>query len=159
MTPKPSRCRRVDVSSFLSKRSPVNRTPSTEAGFSLVEVMVAMLVFLVAAVGLAQLLAMTTRMHLTAQNTTEATRLAEGKLDELTALDFVTDPSIQITTTDVLETNVSNYFDTPDTGVTRRWSVVAGPTATTRMVTVRVINGAGSLGERTIDLTTVLRQW
>jgi len=130
-----------------------------ESGFSLVEVMVAMVVFLVTAVGLAQLLALTTRMHLQAENTTEATRLAEGKIAELTTLDFATDPSIQITEADVLSTDVPNYFDTPENGVTRRWSVVAGPTATTRMITVRVIDRAGSLGGRTVDLTTVLRQW
>ena len=130
-----------------------------ESGFSLVEVMVAMVVFLVAAVGLAQLLAITTRMHLQAENTTEATRLAQGKIAELTALDFATDPSIQITEADALSTDVPNYFDTPENGVTRRWSVVAGPTPTTRMITVRVIDRAGSLGERTVDLTTVLRQW
>ena len=73
-----------------------------EAGFSLVDVMVAMEVFLIAAVGLAQLLAMTMQMRLQAQNTTEATRLAQGKIDELTTLDFEIDPSIQITSADVL---------------------------------------------------------
>ena len=128
-----------------------------ESGFSLIEVMVAMVVFLVASVSLAQLMAMTTRMQLLAQNTTEATRLAEMKLDELATLDFATDPSIQITTPDVLETDVVDYFDTPAGGVTRRWSVVIGPTATTRTVTVRVIDQAGSLGARTVDLTSVLR--
>ena len=130
-----------------------------ESGFSLIEVMVAMVVFLVASVSLAQLLAMTTRMQLQAQNTTEATRLAEIKLDELKTLDFATDPSIQITTQDVLDADVVNYFDAPASGVTRRWSVGTGPTATTRTVTVRVIDKAGSLGGRTVDLTTVLRQW
>ena len=54
-----------------------------DTGFTLIEVMVALVVFLVASVGLAQLLAMTTRMHLQANNTTEATRLAESKIDEL----------------------------------------------------------------------------
>ena len=121
--------------------------------------MVAMVVFLIATVGLAQLLAMTTRMHLQAQNATEATRLAEGKIAALTTLAFGIDPSIQITDADVLNVNIPHYFDTPATGVTRRWSVIAGPTATTRLVTVRVIDGADSLGERTVDLTTVLRQW
>ena len=130
-----------------------------ESGFSLIEVMVAMVIFLVASVSLAQLLAMTTRMQLQAQNTTEATRLAETKLDELRTLDFATDPSIQLTTPAVLDTDVANYFDVPASGVTRRWSVVAGPTATTRTVTVRVIGNAGSLGARTVDLTSVLRQW
>ena len=75
-------------------------------------------------------------MHLQSQNTTEATRLAQEKIDELTNLDFATDPSIQITNADVLSVNVPDYFDTPATGVTRRCSVVAGPTATTRTVTV-----------------------
>jgi prepilin-type N-terminal cleavage/methylation domain-containing protein len=130
-----------------------------ESGFSLIEVMVAMVIFLVASVSLAQLLAMTTRMQLQAQNTTETTRFAETKLDELRTLDFATDPSIQLTTPAVLDTDVTNSFDTPASGVTRRWSVVAGPTATTRSVTVRVIDKAGSLGARTVDLTTVLRQW
>lgn len=130
-----------------------------DIGFTAVEVMVAMVVFLIAAVGLAQLLALTTRMHLQAQNTTEATRLAQGKLDELTTLDFEIDPSIQISGADALHVNTPDYFDTPVMGVTRRWAVVAGPTASTRQVTVRVIGGAGSLGARTVDLTTVLRQW
>ena len=130
-----------------------------ESGFSLIEVMVAMVIFLVASVSLAQLLAMTTRMQLQAQNTTEATRLAETKLGELRTLDFANDPSIQLTTPAVLDTDVANYFDAPASGVTRRWSVVAGPTATTRTVTVRVIDKAGSLGARTVDLTSVLRQW
>ena len=147
------------MSSCPNSPSPLDRDRYGEAGFSIVEVMVAMVVFLVAAVGLAQLLAMTTRMHLRAQNTTEATRLAQGKFDELTTLDFGIDPSIQITSADVLDVNMPNYFDTPATGITRRWAVVAGPTATTRQVTVRVINGAAGLGERTVDLTTVLRQW
>ena len=98
-------------------------------------------------------------MHLQAQNATEATRLGQGKIDELATLDFGTDPSIQITSDDALNVNTPSCFDTPAMGVTRRWSVVAGPTATTRQVTVRVIDGAGSLGERTVDLTTVLRQW
>ena len=134
-------------------------TASSDLGFTLVEIMVAMTIFLAASVGVAQLLAMTTRMHIQAQNTTEATRLAESKLDELSSLDFATDPSIQITSADALNQNVANYFDTPDANVIRRWVVTAGPTATTRSVTVRVIGGVGSVGERAVDLTTVFRQW
>ena len=130
-----------------------------DTGFTLIEVMVALVVFLVASVGLAQLLAMTTRMHLQANNTTEATRLAESKIDELMTLDLGTDPSIRVAAVDVLNTNVIDYFDTPVDGATRRWSVTRGPTPTTRTVTVRVILKAGSLGERTVDLTTVLRQF
>ncbi len=121
--------------------------------------MIAMTIFLVASLGIAQLLTMTTRMHVHAQNTAEATRLAESKLEELGALDFATDPSIQITTADTLSQDVADYFDTPDTNVTRRWTVIAGPTATTRTITVRVIDGEGGTGERAVDLSSVLRQW
>ncbi len=131
-----------------------------DAGFTLVEVMVAMMVFLVGSIAVAQLMAVTARMHLVSQNSTEATRLAHEKFDELTRLDFGADPAMQITGADTLGGSVPNYFDSPTPGlVTRRWRVQAGPTATTRVVTVRVIDGVGSLTQRTVDLTMVLRQW
>ena len=145
----------MDVSSSRNGR----RGASRDGGFTLVEVMIAMTIFLVASVGIAQLLAMTTRMHIQAQSTAEATRLAEAKLEELASLDFATDPSIQMTAADTLNQNVANYFDTPETNVIRRWVVVAGPTTTTRMVTVRVIDGVASVNERTVDLTSVFKQW
>jgi len=84
--------------------------------------MVAMVVFLIAAVGLAQLLAMTTRMHLQAQSTTEATRLAQEKVDELTTLYFEIDPSIQISGADALNVNISD----PLTLTRPRWASPAG---------------------------------
>ena len=119
-----------------------------------------MLVFLVGSVTVAQSLAISSRMHLQARNTTEATRLAEGKFGELMKLDFAADPAIQITAVDSLNANVANYFDTLIAGaVTRRWQVQAGPTANTRLVTVRVIDRQGSLGQRTVNLTTLIRQW
>ena len=145
MTPRRLPCRRVDVSNSRSSPSSLDRDRFGKTGFSLVEVMVAMVVFLIAATGLAQSLAMTTQIHLQAQNTTEAKRLAQGKIDELTTLDFEIDPSIQVTSADVLNADMPDYFDTPATGVTRQ-------------LTVRVIDSAGGLGERTVDLTTVLRQ-
>jgi len=101
-------------------------------------------------------------MHVESRNAAEATRLAQAKIEELAKLDFATAPAIQITGTDSLNADVPNYFDAPIPGlVLRRWQVQAGPspTGTTRLVTVRVINRQGSLGARTVDLTTVLREW
>lgn len=122
--------------------------------------MVATVVFLVGSVAVAQLLAVTARMHVVSQNSTQATRLVQQKFDELMKLDFAVDPAIQISPNNALTQNVANYFDNPVPGaVTRRWNVQAGPTGTTRLVTVRVIDGQGSMAERTVDLTTVLRQW
>ncbi len=118
-----------------------------------------MIVFLVGSLAVAQLLAVTTQMHLVSQNSTQATRLVQQKFDELMKLDFAADASVQISAATTLTANTANYFDNPGPTVTRRWSVQAGPTATTRLVTVRVIQGEGSMSERTVDLTTVIRQW
>ncbi len=118
-----------------------------------------MVVFLVGSVAVAQLLAVTARSHLVAQNSTQATRLAQQKFDELMKLDFAADASVQISAANTLTANTANYFDNPGPTVTRRWSVQVGPTATTRLVTVRVIEGQGSMSQRTVDLTTVIRQW
>ena len=121
--------------------------------------MVALVVFLVGTLGVAQLIGVTTQMHLVAQNSTQATRLVQQKFDELMKLDFAADASVQISAANTLTANTANYFDIPGPGATRRWTVQAGPTATTRLLTVRVIEGQGSMSERTIDLTTLIRQW
>lgn len=122
--------------------------------------MVATVVFLIGSVAVAQLMAVTARMHLVSQNSTEATRLVHQKFDELMKLDFAADAAIQINANDTLAADVPNYFDNPVPGlVTRRWRVQAGPTGTTRLVTVRVIDGVGSMAQRTVDLSTILRQW
>ena len=95
MTPRRLPCRRVDVSNSRSSPSSLDRDRFGKTGFSLVEVMVAMVVFLIAATGLAQLLAMTTQIHLQAQNTTEAKRLAQGKyrrVDDVRFRDRSLDP-------------------------------------------------------------------
>ena len=118
-----------------------------------------MVVFLIGTLGVAQLLGVTTRMHLVSQNSTEATRLVQQKFDELMKLDFAADAAVQISAANTLTGNTPNYFDIPAPAITRRWTVQAGPAATTRLVTVRVIDGEGSMSERTVDLTTVIRQW
>ncbi|MBI3262883.1 MAG: hypothetical protein HYZ58_07005 [Acidobacteria bacterium] len=128
----------------------------------LVDVLVSTLIFVVGMLALAQLLIFTTQMHLSAQRAGEATRVAQDKLDELMKVNFGTDPRMAITPAnpDSLATNVANYFDTPMAGVmTRRWKVQVGPTANTRLVTMRVVTSDRSQSARTIDLATLLRQW
>lgn len=132
-----------------------------ETGFSLVEVLVATLVVTIGLVSMVQLLAVSTVMHADAREATTAAQQAQAKIDELTKLNLTTAAAVQITpaSPDSLTTNVANYFDTPQTGVTRRWRVQAGPAAGTRIVTVRVINlRARQYGAR-VDLTTIIRQW
>lgn len=131
-----------------------------DSGFSLVEVLIAMLVVTIGLVSMAQLMAVTTVMHADARETSTATQLAQAKLEELIKLNLATAAAVQITVDpDSLDENVTNYFDTVGSTITRRWKVEDGPTDDTRIVTVRVINSrARQYGSR-IELTTIIRQW
>ena len=132
-------------------------------GVTLVEVLIATVILVVGLVGGAQLLAVSIQMHQLAAETTDATRLANTKIEELMKLNFSADPAIQIVPVglDPLTQNVPNYFDVPVAGVyTRRWHVQAGPTATTRLVTVRLVPAQTDRRiAKEVDLTTVVRQW
>ena len=135
----------------------------SDTGVTLIEVLIATVILVVGLVGGAQLLALSIQMQQLAAETTDATRLASAKLEELMKLNFAADPAIQITPVglDPLTQNVPNYFDVPVAGVyTRRWHVQAGPTATTRLVTVRLVPAQTDRRiAKEVDLTTVVRQW
>jgi hypothetical protein len=122
-----------------------------------------MLVCVVGLVGMAQMLAVTLRMQQLGRNSTTAVRLAQEKVDELSAMNFVTGVSVQCGGS--LTANVANYNDDPvingvDAGYTRRWRVQAGPDADPqlRQVTIRLIP---DIADRTrtaqYDFTTVIR--
>ena len=139
------------------------RRLSDERGFSLLEALIATVVLTVGLVSMAELLAVSVRMHQLGRNSTTAARLAQDKFEEMMKMNFATNPAIQVSGSDTLASNVTNYFDAPaDTGYTRRWFVQAGPNANpcTRTVTVRVIPAnpdrrAGS----DFTVTTILRSW
>ena len=134
-----------------------DRSARGEAGFTLIEVIIATLVLTVGLVGMAQLLAVSTVMHVSARQTTDGTHLLQGKVEELAKLNFTTDPRVQIGGS--LTANVTNFNDAPAPGVTRRWVIQAGPAADPRMrrLTVRIINPRKR--HQQADLTTVIRQW
>lgn len=136
------------------------RRGGSEGGFSLIEVVFAASILVVGLLSLAQLLAVTIRAETMARNGAEATRVAQGKLDELMKANFDTNPAVQITPvgTDSLASNVANYFDTPTPRTIRRWQVSAGP-ATTRILTVRVLVANGTTTFRVLDLSTLLQRW
>src|SRR5688572_26605585 len=120
-----------------------------------------MLVVTIGLVSMAQLMAVTTIMHSDARQTSMATQLGLAKLDALMKLNLGTAAAVQITpvSPDSLEENVTNYFDQPDTAITRRWKVEAGPTTDTRTVTVRVINPRSRQYGSELEFTTIIRQW
>ena len=129
----------------------------------MIETLIATTVLLVGLLGTAQLMVISLRMNDLSRTSIDATRLAKTKFDELMKLSFSTAAAVQVTPTspDSLGQNVTNYFDTPVAGVyTRRWKVQAGPTANTRLVTVRVVpTRTDRLVAKEVELTTVIRSW
>jgi prepilin-type N-terminal cleavage/methylation domain-containing protein len=133
------------------------RSPQAEdAGFTLVEVLISMVVLTVGLVGIAALLAITTQMHVGARESARSTRLAQDKFDDLMKLNFASAPEVAVGGD--LDTNDDDHFEEPMTGVTVRWVVADGPTDDTRVVTVRVLNERARQYRRT-DLSTIIRQW
>jgi len=118
-----------------------------------------MLVVTIGLVGMAQLMAVTTVVHSDARQSSMATELGQAKIDELSGRDVATDLAVQVTppSPDSLGENVTNYFDTPTATITRRWKVEDGPTAGTRVVTVRVINTGSRQYGTTMYFRTILR--
>jgi len=133
-----------------------------ESGFTLVEVVVAMLVFTVGIVALAQLMAVTMQMQAHGRNQTSAVRLAQDRLDQLMSLNFDTSAPVQITVGDSLSENVENYFDTDIAGYTRRWMIEAGPDGDPdlRQITIRVIPDVQDRRTATpFELMSIIRRW
>ena len=125
-----------------------------EHGFTLIEAMVAMMVCTVGLIAMAELMAVTLRLQQLGRNSTSAVRLAQDKVDELTAKNFAT--AAVASCGGDLDADVANHFDipmedngTPDNladdvvvkGYKRRWLIEAGPDGdpNLRQITVRVI--------------------
>lgn len=149
--------------------------PSNERGFTLVEVLIAMIVLTVALVSLAQLMAITLRMQMLGRNQTAAIRVAQDKIDELMPLNFT---NAQLAIGGSLTADDANHFDSTDPLYRVRWTVAAGPADpgvaanSVRILTVRVIPltslTAAQGGTRTradnrtatvTDITTLVRCW
>ena len=126
-----------------------------EAGFSLVETMVASLVLTVGLVGLAQLLAVATVMHSDARQATAGTMLAQAKVDELMKADLSLS-SVQLGS---IASNMAPYFDEPEPGISRRWQFNLGPVTGTWTLQVTVENAGGRLYGKSETLTTIIRDW
>lgn len=131
--------------------------PATnERGFTLVEVLVALVIATIGLVSLAQLMAITLRMQMLGRNETAAIRMAQSKIDQLVAVNFT---NATVAVGGSLTSNVTNYNDTPESGYLRRWqiSAISGETRI-RSLTVKVI--PTRVDRRTnaeVQLTTIIR--
>ena len=143
--------------------------PSNDRGFTLIEVLVAMLILTVALVSMAGLMAVTLRMQQLGRNQTQAVRLAQDKIDELMTLNFT---NAQVAVGGLLTADVANHFDVPTlNGVPqpyrRRWTVALGPADPgvtgnnqVRVLTVRVIPIATDTRTTAVtEIMTLIRCW
>jgi hypothetical protein len=126
--------------------------------------MVAMMISLVGLMGMAQLLAVSLRNQQLGRNSTEAIRLAQEMVDQLTTLSFATAPVVQCGGS--LTADVANHFDDvlnadgTRKGFRRRWVVAAGPDADLglRTVTIRVTPDINDRNMASVfELTSVIR--
>jgi prepilin-type N-terminal cleavage/methylation domain-containing protein len=133
---------------------------TSERGFTLIEVLIAMIILTVALVSMAELMAITLRMQMMGRNETAAIRLVQSKIDELVALDFDgASASPLIVVGGSVEDDVNNYNDSPLIGFDRRWqiSAIAGETDI-RLLTVRIIpTTADRRTQSDITVTTIIR--
>jgi prepilin-type N-terminal cleavage/methylation domain-containing protein len=132
-------------------------TESTERGFTLIEVLIAMVILTIALVSMAELMAITLRMQMLGRNETSAIRLAQSKIDELVAVDFT---NATVSVGGSLTADVNNYFDTLNAeGFKRRWQIAAiGGEPRVRTLTVRMIpNLADRRTNAQVELTTIIR--
>jgi prepilin-type N-terminal cleavage/methylation domain-containing protein len=150
-------------------------TPSNDdRGFTLIEVLVAVVIMTVALVSMAELMAVTLRLQQLGRNQTTAIRLAQDKVDELMSRNWLAVPApAQLAVGGSLTADVANHFDTPPVvagaaslNYRRRWVVAAGPVDPTvtagklRIITVRVIPVVTDRRTYTpTDLTTIVRCW
>ncbi len=116
---------------------------SSYKGFTLIEVLVALVLFAIALTGFASLLTGTLQANAQAKRRTAAVNLAQDKLEELR-----TTAAPEAGSDTVQELGAGTY--------TRDWTVGAGPTPTASTVTVTVTWTRH--GTHDVQLTTVIRQ-
>ena len=129
---------------------------TNERGFTLIEVLIAMVIMTIALVAMAELMAITLRIQMLGRNETAAVRLVQSKIDQLVAVSFG-DASVAVGGS--LTSNVTNYSDTETPGYTRRWQIaaMAGETRV-RTLTVAVIPDVkDNRTTRPVQLTTIIR--
>jgi prepilin-type N-terminal cleavage/methylation domain-containing protein len=138
---------------------PVSSNP--RAGFTLIELMVAILILVVGVLGLASVMASVTARQTLSTAVTEVTTLAESKLEELRGYAVLKSADTsEVTMGGSLTTSVTNHADTAVSPVGRqfvlRWLVEPGP-ADARKVTLRVAaTQDGPHTPRAMDFETLL---
>lgn len=118
------------------------------AGFSLLECVIAIFITAIGLLAVAALAAVATQGETFAFNSTEASALATSKMEELKAGALNNGGS--------LTNNQTGYSDTPSFYFSRRWQISDGP-AGTKEISVVVVPQVSSNKIRTTQIKTLVR--
>ena len=134
---------------------------STQRGFTVVELLIAMLMLSVAMIPMAGVMSQTRRMQGLAFSRAEITAVAESKLEELraSAARAATAPASLTTGGSLIADNANKFDETTSASgrhYQRRWQVVAAPAGSVQ-VTVRVLPAQSSRHELSqLDFSTII---
>jgi len=128
----------------------MRRASGCSRGFTLVEVLVAMAIAVVAVGALAYLVSAATMVNRTARRSTFAALLAADKLEQLRALAFDA-AELTASPADALSADADGFHDTPAEGYRRRWLIapLPGYSATALVIHV-VVSVVGEAGEASL---------
>lgn len=134
--------------------------PRGAGGFTLVEIVVALMILSVAVLGLATIMAGTSQRHERAVSHGDLTAAAESKLEDLRGLARAAPDPPELEEGGSLTASVADHADSLRTPharwILRRWTVEAGP-AGTRAVTVRVRPGVAARNDhQALDLSSLV---
>lgn len=132
-----------------------------EAGFSLVELLIAIVLLAVGALAMGSVLVATSGWQGLTENHLEVVTAAEGKFEELRTIAVAQSAdTVQLLAGGSLTSSQANHADSIQTAegrwIVRRWQVVDGPSMA-RSVTIRVLSPNDS--ERTVsrrDFTSII---
>lgn len=124
------------------------RKKNRNAGFSLLECVIAILIVAIGLLAVAALSAVATQGEVFAFNSTDASALAASKVEELKAGTLTNGGS--------LTSNTTGYSDTPSWYFHRRWTISDGP-AGTKEINVVVVPQVSANKVRTTQIKTLVR--
>ena len=130
------------------------RRRNCKNGFSLVEVLIALLVTVIGVLAVSTMVVLAIRLQMLSRDTTLAIGLAEGKLEELRYMDPA-DP--ERTLGGDLNSNAVDHFENANGNLfTVRWKIDPGP-VNTQDVTIGVVTNALNLKISTVRIQALLQ--
>lgn len=117
-----------------------------EAGFSIIEVMFASLIFAIGIIAVSGVFLINIKQNAVAEDLTQASVLAQDRLEDLT--DITYDTMAAGGDAGSIATSVTGYFDNPSPIYLRRWEIdVDAPVTGMTTIRVRVISARQLIGE------------